>query len=176
MGIQEIRKPLAGMSPWRAMVILAIVGLAFALISELAFHPEGEFLAAVEFLELAGLLVIFIDLAVNFSRADSKKRFLRESWLELMLFIPFSFMFQAFRTYEVFEIMGVEAMPFLMRTKIAVKGGHIAAHVGRSGPAMAAKRTITEMMGIPNRYRTMRYRGMLNFGRRTQYLGLLSIG
>ena len=151
------------MSQWRLTVLLAMLVIICAFAVKMLFHPEGILLLAVEFAELAGLLVWLLDFLVNFSRAGDKPRFVRENWFELALFIPFSFMFEAFRVYEVLEVAGIRAFPFIMRTQVLVTSGHIMTQLNRSEPVLFARRTCVEIVSAPDRYRTMRYRGLLNF-------------
>lgn len=139
-----------------------MIALLVVMLAEALFKVEGFNLKVLEFLELSALLVLFVDLAVNFSRAESKLKFIRKNWLEILLFMPFAFTFRALRVFEVFGAMGFEAMPFLMRTEVIVKGGHMATHLGRSEPAVLARKAIHEMVRAPDRYKTMKYRGLLS--------------
>ena len=139
-----------------------MIALLTVTLAEVLFKVEGFSLRILGFVELAALLVLFVDLAVNFSRAESKMRFFRKNWFEILLFVPFALTFRTLRVFEVFGAMGFEAMPFLMRTEVIVKGGHVATHIGRSEPAQLARKAIHEMVSAPDRYRTMKYRGLLS--------------
>jgi hypothetical protein len=161
MYVQELGRKFHRVTPWRAAVVFSMLLLAIAFLAELFLHPSAEALSLLGTAELSALLVLFIDLGVNFSRAESKVKFLKQNWFELLLFMPFSFAFEALRAYEAFEIMGLEAMPFLMRTRILVKSGHVASVVNRSPPLLMARQTIYELTTAPERYRTLRYRGLL---------------
>ncbi|MFH1470209.1 MAG: hypothetical protein ABIF01_00510 [Candidatus Micrarchaeota archaeon] len=164
MGLQELVIPGKKLTPWRATVALAMVSILAVFGLEIFYHPGKDALLALEFIELAALLVLFVDLAVNFSRAENKSKFIRKNWFELFLFVPFAVTFEAFRAFELFQVMGVEAMPFMMRTRVIVKGGHVATHIGKSEPARIARGAILGVMTAPDRYKSMRYRGLLSFG------------
>ncbi|MFH0817443.1 MAG: hypothetical protein V1909_02300 [Candidatus Micrarchaeota archaeon] len=163
MDIQELRGPLGRLTPWRLTVGLSMCALLTVLLLELAYKTEGPSLYALEYIELSALLVLFVDLAVNFSRAGNKMKFVRKNWFELFLFVPFAFTFRALRAFELFEVMGFEAMPFLMRTHVIVRGGHFATHASRSELARLARKACSELLNAPDRYRTMKYRGLLSF-------------
>ncbi len=163
MRIQELRMPLRRITPWRLAVALAMLTILAVFLLEFFYHFEANSLRLLEFLELAALLVLFVDLAVNFSRAENKAKFMRKNWFELLLFVPFAFTFSALRAFEVFEVMGFEAMPFLMRTRVLVRGGHVATQISRSEPAMLARSAVVGALTVPDRYKAMKYRGLLSF-------------
>ncbi len=163
MRYQELRQPLAGITPWRLTVVFAIFTLACVFAIQFFHEPQGEAKSALEFAEIAGLAVLFVDIAVNFIRAESKSRFVREKWFELLLFVPFFAVFEAFRVYEIFEVMGIRALPLLMRTRILVNGGHALSQLASSEPVELAKMAVVGAVMVPDRYRTMKYRGLLSF-------------
>ncbi|MFH1448216.1 MAG: hypothetical protein ABIG39_05095 [Candidatus Micrarchaeota archaeon] len=160
---QEIKDSFRRISAWRFVVVSSLVAMTLVLFIELIYHPVGRMHQILGFIEIAGISVIFIDLAVNFSRTDNKNLFLRQNWFELTLFIPFLFAFELFRMYAIFEAAGIQAMPFMMRTKLLMKGGHVLTHVSRSEPARVARMTCFGVMHAPDRYRGMKYRGLLSF-------------
>jgi hypothetical protein len=161
MRFQELRKPL-GISQWRTAVVIAMLAVVFSFLAKFLLTLDETSSGIVEFTELAGLLVLFIDLTVNFSRASNKKKFLRQNWFELLLFVPFSFVFEAFRAYEIFEIMGFKAIPFIVRTQVFIVGSHTMEQLLKSEPVRLAAALMIGLVTIRDRYRTMKYRGLLS--------------
>jgi predicted histidine transporter YuiF (NhaC family) len=162
MRFQTISKSLKT-SPWRIAVFLAMVAIVVSFLVQLLLPGEAELRGIAGMAELVGLIMLFTDLTVNFSRAENKVRFLKKNWFELLLFVPFSFVFEAFRTYEILEVMGFKAIPFLVRTQVIVVGSHTMTQLGRSEPVRLAQRAVFEIVSVPDRYSAMKYRGMLNF-------------
>ncbi len=163
MRYQELRQPFAKPNSWRITVAIAMVILAFVLAAKLIYNPKGSSASALDFLEIAGITVLFIDLAVNFTRAESKRRFIQEKWFEILLFVPFTALFEAFRVYEIFEVMGFRALPFILRTKLIVDEGNALAGLSKSEPFQFAKLAVIGVVLIPDKYKTMKYRGLLRF-------------
>lgn len=163
MQIPTLRALPYKVNGWRILVGLSILTVMLVLAVEFFYELDGTLKTVLEFAELGALLVLFVDLAVNFSRAESKMKFLKQYWFEILLFLPFTAVFRAFRAYEMFQVMGIEAMPFLMRTEILVRGTHAATEFKRSEPAMIMAGFVIGLASAPDRYKTMRYRGLLSF-------------
>lgn len=55
------------------------------------------------FLDYLIIVVLALDFIYRYQRAENKKTFLKESWIELLSLIPFSGFFRAFRVFRIIK-------------------------------------------------------------------------
>lgn len=96
---------------------LAICVVLFFILSvwligiELSFFPSPgkQAMATMEMADLMAVSVCAIELYKRYRLEGDKREFFRKNWLEIIVLLPFGFMFRAFRIFEGLPVLRAAA-------------------------------------------------------------------
>lgn len=83
------------------MVLFSVVFILFALLVEFVLlavlHIPEDLVHLIELLDIGAVLILLVDVGMNFHGAKDKKKFLVDNWLIVLSFLPYLTIFRVLR-------------------------------------------------------------------------------
>lgn len=94
----------------KEIALLFLIILDIVLLSYISFYPSNPLTVnAINQFDLVLCIILFIEFSVNLKRAEDRKKFLLENWLDIIAFLPVDF-FRAFRFIRIIRVVKVIAL------------------------------------------------------------------
>ena len=107
---------------WRAIVIASLLVILGTFLADLFIPLDEGQRKILEFLDLAAIVVLAVDLFVAYRKTKEKGKFLFRNWLLIISFIPFASFIRVLRYFKVIKAT--------LQGGIS-KGIHVIGHVPR---------------------------------------------
>jgi hypothetical protein len=128
---------------WNYLLTALVALLLVLFLIELTVPMNESLRLAIAVLELLALIAITVDLYFRFTRSTSKKKFLKENWLTLLLLLPASLFAVSFRflgsSLRVLGLGGDELAIGITRLRGGEKLGALVAREGVAGETLIAR-------------------------------------
>lgn len=93
------------LNPFQFGILVLSIGLLAALAAEIFFHMPVEVGRLIVFIDTTICLLLFIDWVYRFLEADSKLRFMKWGWIDLLACIPFVAEFRWLRLFRIVRLL-----------------------------------------------------------------------
>ncbi|MCG2829275.1 ion transporter [Methanothermobacter sp. K4] len=94
----------------KELTLLILIILDIVLLSYISFYPSNPgTVNAINQFDLFLCIILFVEFSINLKRADNRRKFLRENWMDIIAFMPVDF-FRAFRFIRILRVVKVLAL------------------------------------------------------------------